>query len=60
MTTTHATGIINDLIEINNDRVAGFEKAIADIKAESIDLKELFQGYAAQWPGTCRTCRQPG
>lgn len=48
MTTTNATDIINDLIEINNDRVAGFEKAIADIKDENIDLKELFQGYAAQ------------
>ena len=47
-TTENATGVINDLIEINNDRVAGFEKAIADIKDENIDLKELFQGYAAQ------------
>ena len=46
--TTNSTGIINDLIEINNDRVAGFEKAIADIKDENIDLKELFQGYAEQ------------
>jgi uncharacterized protein (TIGR02284 family) len=47
-TTENATSILNDLIEINNDRVAGFEKAIADIKDENIDLKELFQGYAAQ------------
>jgi uncharacterized protein (TIGR02284 family) len=46
--TTNSTGIINDLIEINNDRVAGFEKAIADIKDENIDLKELFQGYTEQ------------
>ncbi|MDN3551589.1 ferritin-like domain-containing protein [Mucilaginibacter aquaedulcis] len=47
-TTENATGVLNDLIEINNDRVAGFEKAISDIKDENIDLKELFQGYAAQ------------
>jgi len=47
-TTENSTGVINDLIEINNDRVAGFEKAIADIKDENIDLKELFQSYAAQ------------
>ncbi|MBE9461381.1 PA2169 family four-helix-bundle protein [Dyadobacter subterraneus] len=47
-TTENATGVINDLIEINNDRVAGFEKAIADIKDENIDLKQLFQGYAEQ------------
>jgi len=47
-TTENSTGVINDLIEINNDRVAGFEKAIADINDENIDLKELFQGYAQQ------------
>jgi uncharacterized protein (TIGR02284 family) len=47
-TTANATGLLNDLIEINNDRVAGFEKAIADIKDENIDLKQLFQGYAEQ------------
>lgn len=47
-TTEKTTGVLNDLIEINNDRVAGFEKAIADIKDENVDLKELFQGYAAQ------------
>lgn len=44
----NATSVINDLIEINNDRVAGFEKAIADIKDENIDLKALFQDYAGQ------------
>jgi uncharacterized protein (TIGR02284 family) len=47
-TSENASGVLNDLIEINNDRVAGFEKAIADIKDENIDLKALFQGYAAQ------------
>ena len=47
-TTSNAIGVINDLIEINNDRIAGFEKAIADINDENIDLKELFQGYAEQ------------
>jgi len=47
-TTTNETGVINDLIQINNDRVAGFEKVIADIKDENLDLKELFQGYALQ------------
>ncbi|MBL4676782.1 MAG: PA2169 family four-helix-bundle protein [Mucilaginibacter sp.] len=48
MTTTATTGVLNDLIEINNDRVAGFEKAIADIKDENIDLKAVFEGFAAQ------------
>ena len=48
MATTATTGILNDLIEINNDRVAGFEKAIADLREENLDLKEIFQRYAGQ------------
>lgn len=47
-TTQNSKGVINDLIEINNDRVAGFEKVIADIEDQNIDLKTLFQSYAAQ------------
>lgn len=43
-----AVGLLNDLIELNNDRIAGFEKALADINDENIDLKELFQKYATQ------------
>ncbi|MBB5644050.1 ferritin-like domain-containing protein [Pedobacter cryoconitis] len=39
---------LNDLTEINNDRVAGFEKAIADIKDENIDLKAVFLKYSEQ------------
>jgi len=34
--------ILNDLIQINNDRVAGYEKAIAELKVEDSDLKTLF------------------
>lgn len=48
MENTKATGLLNDLIEINNDRVAGFEKVLADIKDKNVDLKELFQRYATQ------------
>ena len=44
----NTTGVIEDLIEINNDRVAGFEKAIEDINDENIDLKQLFEEYAQQ------------
>lgn len=36
------TEILNDLIQINNDRVAGYEKAIAELKPEDSDLKSLF------------------
>ncbi|PTR00093.1 uncharacterized protein (TIGR02284 family) [Mucilaginibacter yixingensis] len=45
---TKTTSVLNELIEINNDRVAGFEKAMADIKDENVDLKQLFQRFAAQ------------
>ncbi|MCL7986941.1 PA2169 family four-helix-bundle protein [Sphingobacterium sp. lm-10] len=41
-------GILQDLIEINNDRVAGFDKANEDIKDENIDLKQVFSKYADQ------------
>ena len=34
--------ILNDLIEINNDRVAGYQKAIDELKTEDSDLKPLF------------------
>lgn len=47
-TTENTTGVIEDLIEINNDRVAGFEKVIEDISDENIDLKALFEEYAQQ------------
>lgn len=48
MENSKTADLINDLIEINNDRVAGFEKATADIKDENIDLKAIFQRYAEQ------------
>lgn len=45
---TSTNDLLNELIELNNDRVAGFEKALADIDDSNIDLKDLFQEYAAQ------------
>jgi uncharacterized protein (TIGR02284 family) len=47
-TTEKSTEVINELIELNNDRVAGFEKVLADIKDENADLKVLFQEYSEQ------------
>lgn len=40
--------ILKDLVEINNDRIAGFEKVTSDIKDENVDLKEIFLHYADQ------------
>lgn len=34
--------VLNDLIEIQNDRVKGYERAIAELKPEDADLKALF------------------
>lgn len=40
--------VLNDLIEINNSRTEGFEKALADLSDSDSDLKSLFQEYAQQ------------
>src|ERR1700760_4765905 len=45
-TTAKSIDTLNELIEINNDRTAGFEKAIADTKAPNMDLKNIFWKYA--------------
>lgn len=36
--------ILNDLVQINNDRIVGYEKAIKELKEEDSDLKSLFLG----------------
>ncbi len=41
-TTTLNAEILNDLIQINNDRVEGYQKAIEELKSEDFDLKPLF------------------
>ncbi len=47
-TTEKTVDVLNDLIQINNDRIAGFEKVLADIDDENVDLKALFQEYSEQ------------
>ena len=42
------TGLLNDLIRINHDRVVGYEKAIDELKDEDADLKTLFQRYITE------------
>jgi uncharacterized protein (TIGR02284 family) len=39
------TGTLNDLIQINNDRIVGYEKAIEELKDEDADLRTLFHRY---------------
>jgi uncharacterized protein (TIGR02284 family) len=39
---------LNDLIKINNDRIAGYEKAIEETSSLDIDLKAIFKGMVEQ------------
>lgn len=41
-TRTANAEILNDLVQINNDRIKGYEKAIEELKSEDADLKTLF------------------
>ena len=34
---------LNDLVLINNDRIAGYKKAIGELKSLDIDLKSIFE-----------------
>ncbi len=47
-TTTKATEVISDLIEINNDRSDGFKRALKDLGDGDFDLKTLFEQYSTQ------------
>ncbi|MDT3403008.1 PA2169 family four-helix-bundle protein [Mucilaginibacter terrae] len=40
--------ILNDLIEINNDRADGFQRALKDLGEGDMDLKSLFEEYSTQ------------
>lgn len=45
MPTTETTiEILDDLIKINNDRIAGYERAVNETKDLDVDLKALFEG----------------
>jgi|SRR5690606_17346616 conserved hypothetical protein len=40
--------VLNDLIKINNDRIAGYQKAIEELPAVDADLKALFSSLIEQ------------
>jgi uncharacterized protein (TIGR02284 family) len=52
--TEKITGLLNDLIRINNDRIVGYEKAIDELKDETEDLRPLFLRYAQESRGYAR------
>jgi len=45
-TTTETTEVLNDLININNDRIEGYKKAAEESKAMDVDLHALFTKMA--------------
>ncbi|MFT3935934.1 MAG: PA2169 family four-helix-bundle protein [Chitinophagaceae bacterium] len=42
VTTTESIEVLNDLIEINNDRIVGYERALKELSSADADLKALF------------------
>ncbi len=43
--------ILNDLIRINNDRIAGYEKAMAETGTTDMELQTLFKSLVAESVG---------
>lgn len=40
--------ILNDLVQINNDRIDGYEKALGELKQEDNDLRALFSSMISE------------
>jgi len=47
-TIERSVSVLNDLIEINNDRAAGFERAAKELESDDNDLRVLFDTYARE------------
>ncbi len=49
MTITEKTAeVLNDLVKINNDRIAGYERAEKEAESDDMDLKALFRQMASE------------
>jgi uncharacterized protein (TIGR02284 family) len=46
--TNKTTQVLNDLIQINNDRIKGYERALKELKDEDDDLRALFTNFIDQ------------
>ena len=46
--TTETVQVLNDLVQINNDRIVGYERAIRQTKIEDADLKILYASMVAE------------
>lgn len=47
-TTSNTVEVLNDLIEINNDRIEGYQKANEELKGTDTDLHNLFTSFITQ------------
>ena len=45
---TELIEVLNDLIQINNDRVTGYDRASKELSAADVDLKAIFSQMSAQ------------
>lgn len=48
METSQNISVLNDLIQINNDRITGYEKAIRELDGQRSDLAGIYQRMAQQ------------
>lgn len=51
MKTTETVEMLNDLIQINNDRIDGYEKAVKETDVKDADLRTLFIEMASESRG---------
>ncbi len=47
-TSKEVVEILNDLVQINNDRITGYKRALGELKEEDSDLRPLFTDYIDQ------------
>ncbi len=47
-TIEQTTEVLNDLIQINNDRIIGYERALKELEGDDADLKDLFLQMIAE------------
>lgn len=48
ITASATNEVLNDLIAINNDRIAGYEKALKELQEDNSDLRPLFTDMIAE------------
>lgn len=47
-TASNTAEVLNDLIQINNDRIEGYQKALEELDSRDVDLSNIFNSFIAQ------------